>query len=38
MREVVLRDGPAELQRVPVIQGKAQVRLPDQPGALRAEL
>jgi hypothetical protein len=32
VREVVLRDGQRELQRVPVALGKAQVRLPDQPG------
>ena len=31
-RTVVLHDGPRELQRVPVAQGRAQVRLPDQPG------
>lgn len=32
VREVVLRDGLNELQRVPVIQGKAQLTMPAQPG------
>jgi len=32
VKEVVLRDGQRELRRSPVVQGKAQVRLPDQPG------
>jgi hypothetical protein len=32
VREVVLRDDQRELQRAPVTRGKAQLRLPDQPG------
>lgn len=32
VREVVLRDGPREFQRAPVVHGKVQLRLPDQPG------
>ena len=32
VREVVLREDRAELQRAPVLQGKAQLRLPDKPG------
>lgn len=32
VREVALRDGPRELQRAPVAQGRAQLRLPDAPG------
>ncbi len=36
VREVVLRDGQRELQRVPVVQGKAQLLLPGQPGLYAA--
>jgi hypothetical protein len=32
VQEVVLRDDRGELQRAPVVQGRAQVRLPDRPG------
>jgi hypothetical protein len=32
VREAVLRDDTSERQRVAVVQGKAQLRLPDQPG------
>jgi len=32
VREVVLRGERSELQRAPVVQGKAQLRLPDEPG------
>ena len=32
VREVVLRQDRTELSRAPVVQGKAQLRLPDQPG------
>jgi hypothetical protein len=32
VREVVLRDANREWQRVPVLEGRAQLRLPDQPG------
>ena len=37
-REVVLRDDQREWARAPVDQGRAAVRMPDRPGALRAEL
>jgi hypothetical protein len=32
VREIVLRDDRTELQRVPISQGKAQLRLPEKPG------
>lgn len=32
VREVVLRGANTEVERVPVVQGKAQLRLPDKPG------